>query len=123
MSTAELSMKVVGYQVRTADGERAVGEVEGVRPQGVRLHRIAGHRGHHGYLPAKALARIDAATNTIFLRQGIDADQIVDAPPPPGEEPDGWHKSSEWWADLLGHYGLFESEGRGSEPFLHPAQR
>jgi hypothetical protein len=123
MSTAEVSMKLVGYQVRTADGARAVGEVEGVRPHGVRLHRIPGHRGHHGYLPVEALERIDAATNTIVLRSGIGLEEIVDAPPPPGDDPDGWHKSSEWWADLLGHYGLFESEGRGSEPFLHPAQR
>jgi hypothetical protein len=123
MSTAELSIKVVGYQVRTADGERPVGEVEGVRPNGLRLHRIVGHPGHHGYLPARSLGRIDRATNTIFLRTGIDVEQIVDAPPPPGERPDGWRKSSDWWADLLGHYGLYESEGRGNEPFLHPAQR
>jgi hypothetical protein len=109
--------------VRTADGARAVGEVEGVRPNGVRLHRLVGHPGHHGYLPVEALERIDAATNTIFLRTGIGVEEIVDAPPPPGEEADGWRKSPEWWADLLGHYGLYESEGRGSEPFLHPAQQ
>ena len=123
MSRDDLSIRVVGYQVRTADGSRPVGEVEGVRPQGMRLHRLRDHAGHHGYLPADAITRIDSATNTIFLREGIDVDAIVDAPPPPNEDPDGWHKSSEWWADLLGHYGLYESEGRSSEPFLHPAQR
>lgn len=123
MSSTGLSIGVVGYQVRTADGDHPVGEVEGVRKKGVRVHRIPGHLGHHGYLPAEAIAQIDRATNTIFLREGIDVGDVVDAPPPRGEDPDGWHKSSEWWADLLGHYGLYESEGRGNEPFLHPAQR
>jgi hypothetical protein len=123
MSSTGLTIGVVGYQVRTADGDHPVGEVEGVRAKGVRVHRIPGHAGHHGYLPAKAIAQIDAATNTIFLGEGIDVGAVLDAPPPPGEDPDAWHKSSEWWADLLGHYGLYESEGRGSEPFLHPAQR
>ena len=31
--------------------------------------------------------------------------------------------SGGWWADLLGHSGLFDPEGRGSEPFLHPDQK
>lgn len=120
--TAETDVAIVGYQVRTADGTRAVGEVEGVRPRGVRIHKIPGAR-RAGYLPMEAIARIDADTNTAYLAPGIDAHGIAGAPPPPDESPDGWHKSGDWWADLLGHYGLFESEGRGSEPFLHPDQR
>lgn len=121
--TAEIDVGIVGYQVRTADGARAVGEVEGVRPRGVRIHKIPGRAGRAGYLPMEAIARIDSPTNTIHLSAGIDVDGIADAPPPPDESADGWHKSGDWWADLLGHYGLFESEGRGSEPFLHPDQR
>ena len=48
---------------------------------------------------------------------------MLDAPPPPDERPDGWHASDDWWADLLGHYGLYDSEGKGSEPFLHADQK
>lgn len=114
---------LVGYQARTADGATVVGEIEGVRPHGVRIHKIPGHHGHAGYLPEAAIRLIHRPTNTVFLMPGIGVDQVVDAPPPPDESPDGWHKSSDWWADLLGHYGLFESEGRTSEPFLHADQR
>ena len=113
----------MGYQARTLDGTTVVGEVEGVRPTGVRIHKIPGHPGHAGYLPAEAIARIDEPTNTVFLVEGIGPEQVLDAPPPPDESPEGWHKSADWWADLLGHYGLFDSEGRGSEPFLHADQK
>jgi len=120
--TNELDIGLVGYQVRAAD-DTVIGEIEGVRPAGVRLHKIPGHPSHAGYLPGAAFARIDGATNTVFLHPGPSIERILDAPPPPGETRDGWHKSTEWWADLLGHYGLFESEGRKSEPILHPDQR
>jgi hypothetical protein len=117
------SIRLVGYQARTIDGTTVVGEVEGVRPKGVRIHKIPGHPGHAGYLPAEAIARIDEPVNSIFLVGGIGREQVLDAPPPPDESPQGWHKSADWWADLLGHYGLFDSEGHGSEPFLHPDQK
>lgn len=116
-------VKLVGYQVRTSGGTTVVGEIEGVRPDGVRVHKIPAHPRHAGYLPAEAIATIDDATNTVLLVEGIDRDQVIDAPPPPGERPDGWRKSDDWWADLLGHYGLFDSEGRSSEPFLHADQK
>jgi hypothetical protein len=116
-------LKLVGYQVRTSGGATVVGEIEGVRPNGVRVHKIPDHPRRAGYLPAEAMATIDDATNTVLLVEGIDRAQVVDAPPPPDEAPDGWRKSDDWWADLLGHYGLFESEGRGSEPFLHADQK
>lgn len=117
------TMRMVGYQVRAADGATVIGEIEGIRPNGVRVHKIPGHPRHAGYLPAAAIARIEDSTNTAFLTAGIGVDCVLDAPPPPGESPDGWRKSEDWWADLLGHHGLFESEGRGNEPFLHPDQR
>src|SRR5687768_1523969 len=107
-------LKLVGYQVRTSGGATVVGEIEGVRPNGVRVHKIPDHPGHAGYLPMEAVATIDDATNTVLLVEGIARDQVLDAPPPPDERADGWRKSDDWWADLLGHYGLFESEGRGS---------
>ena len=122
-STVTPSISLVGYQARTADGATVVGEIEGVRPNGVRIHKIPGHSGHAGYLPAEAIARIDEPTNTVFLVEGIGPEQVLDAPPPPDESPEGWHKSADWWADLLGHYGLFDSEGRGNEPFLHADQK
>jgi hypothetical protein len=122
-SMVQTSIRLVGYQARTLDGATVVGEIEGVRPAGVRIHKIPGHPGHAGYLPAEAIARIHEPTNTVFLVAGIGPEQVLDAPPPPDESPEGWHKSADWWADLLGHYGLFDSEGRGSEPFLHADQK
>jgi hypothetical protein len=123
VSTTGVDIKIVGYQARDADGSAVIGEVEGVRPRGVRIHKIPGHARRHGYVPGEMIGRIDDATNTVFLAPGIGVDQVVDAPPPPDESTEGWHKSNEWWADLLGHYGLFSSEGRKSEPFLHPDQK
>jgi hypothetical protein len=117
------SIRMVGYQARAEGGATVIGEIEGVRPNGVRIHKIPGHAGHAGYLPAAAIARIEDSTNTVLVVPGIGIDQVVDAPPPPDESPDGWHKSDDWWADLLGHYGLFDSEGHGNEPFLHPDQK
>jgi hypothetical protein len=122
MSSSTISINLVGYQVRSADAE-VIGEVEGIRPRGFRLHRLSGHPTERGYVPDVAVLQIDQATNTIFLRPGITIEAVVGAPPPPGDKPDGWRKSDEWWANLLGHYGLFESEGRGNEPLLHPDQR
>lgn len=123
MTITQTDIKVVGYQARDATGSTVIGEVEGVRPRGVRIHKIPGHPRRHGYLPGEMIDRVDDATNTVFLAAGIGVDQVVDAPPPPDESAEGWHKSTEWWADLLGHYGLFASEGRKSEPYLHPDQR
>jgi len=124
MSTGiELTTSLVGYQARSADGRQSFGEIQGVRPRGVRIHKIPGNRRHAGYLPAEMIARVDSATDTVFLRPGIELSQVVDAPPPPDESLDGWHMSNDWWADLLGHYGLYDAEGRSSEPYLHPDQR
>jgi hypothetical protein len=119
---ATLDVRLVGYLVRQSDGT-AVGEVEGVRTAGLRVHKIPGHPHHAGYVPAAAFAGVDHPTNTVILIPDITIRRIVDAPPPPDQAADAWHKSADWWADLLGHYGLFESEGRKSEPFLHPDQR
>jgi hypothetical protein len=122
MITMDRGVALVGYQARGADGT-VIGIVEGVRPHGVRIYKIPGHPGHHGYLPAEAIERVEDSTNTIVLVAAATIDAVLDAPPPPDESPDGWHTSNDWWADLLGHYRLFASEGRKSEPFLHPDQR
>jgi len=119
-STVTPSISLVGDQARASDGATVLGEIEGVRPNGVRIHKIPGHS---GYLPPEAIARIEEPTNTVFLVVGVGLEQVLDAPPPPDESPEGWHKSADWWADLLGHYGLFDSEGRGNEPFPHADQK
>ena len=126
--TIEPTTALVGYQVREADGRTVVGEVEGVRPSGIRpsgirIHKIPGHPRRAGHLPAEAIADVERATDTIRLRveDRREADPV--APEPPAGDPEGWHMSGDWWADLLGHYGLFDAEGRGSEPFLHPDQK
>ena len=118
MNRDALSIQLLGYEVRT-DDDAVVGEVEGVRPHGMRLTKITGHPGHHGYLPTEAVGAVDRRTGTIRLVPGISAGSVVDAPPPPGEDPDAWHTSPEWWADLLGHYGLSDPRGRSNQPFLH----
>ena len=120
---SELGIKVVGYQVRSADGSSVIGEIEGVRPRGIRVHKLTGHPRQAGYVPQEMIEGVEASTNTVFLAAGIGVEQVTGAPPPPDESPDGWHKSSDWWADLLGHYGLFVSEGRKSEPYLHADQK
>jgi hypothetical protein len=123
MTDTALTTHIVGYQVRTAGNGEVVGEVEGVRARGMRVYKLPGHHGRRGYVPAEAVLWISHGTNTIFLAEGIDADRVAGAPPPPGERPDGWRMSADWWADLLGHYGLFDAAGKGNEPLLHPAQR
>ena len=120
--TIGLMTDIVGYQVRTADGRIAAGEVDGVRSDGVRIAGMPGHPGRHGYLPTAAIARIDRATDTVLLVPGITPDRILAAPDPP-DGPDGWHLSRDWWADLMGHYGLCDPAGRGDAPFLHPGGR
>ena len=123
MTDPTLTTQVVGYQVRTAGDGDVVGEVEGVRANGMRVYKLRGHRGRRGYVPSAAVLWVSHATNTIFLVEGIDADRVAGAPPPPHEGADDWHMSPDWWADLLGHYGLFDAAGKRNEPFLHPAQR
>ncbi len=122
MLNEPITIQLVGYQIRSADSQ-PIGQIEGIRDGGIRLHRLPGYPAAHGFLPTQAIDRIDRTTNTVHLIPGITIDTVVDAPPPPGEDPQGWRKSADWWANLLGHYGLFESEGRGSEPILHPDQR
>lgn len=120
--SSTISIEQVGHRVRSADAA-VVGEVEGIRSRGFRVHRLSGHPTKFGYLPDEAVAQIDRATSTILLRPGVTVDTVAGAPPPPGDKPDAWRKSDDWWANFPGHYGLFESEGRGNEPLLHPDQR
>jgi hypothetical protein len=123
MARSELSIRLVGYQVRTLGQASVVGEVEAVRDRGLRIHKIPGHRARGGSLPAEAIAFVSHETNTIFLVEGIDAASILDAPPPPAAGGERWRKSEQWWADLLGHFGLDDAPGLGSGPFLHRAGR
>ena len=95
--TSELDLRLVDYQVRAA-GNTMSGEIEGVRPAGVRVHKIPGHPRHAGYLPGAAFVSVDGATKTAFRHPGPSIDRILYAPPPPEEARDGWRKSTEWWA-------------------------
>ncbi|WP_217913314.1 hypothetical protein [Miltoncostaea marina] len=122
MAITGLPLRLVGYEVRTADGGQVVGRVEGVRPHGLRI-KASGTGRRYGYVPAELVTHIDDATDTLTLAEGIDADRVAGSPPPPDERPDGWHTSEDWWADVLGHYGLYDSSGRGSGPFLHAGGR
>jgi hypothetical protein len=117
-------ISAVGHQVRTALGNDVVGVVEDVAADCVRVHKIPGHPGRVGYVPEQAIEYVDPWTNTARLRAGIEVAQVLDAPRPTGASATGaCHKRTKWWSDLLGHYGLYASEGRASEPFLHPDQR
>ncbi|MFN8110383.1 MAG: hypothetical protein U0Y82_11155 [Thermoleophilia bacterium] len=111
-------IRLVGYEVRTADGDH-VGLIEGVGADGMRLHHLADRPTAGGWVPLMAVDRVDHALDTVLLMPGVDMDVILAAPPRADTDPDGWHKSNDWWADMLGHLGLFESEGRGSGPFIH----
>ncbi len=82
-----LRMATVGYQVRTADGTVVIGEVEGVRPEGVRVHKIPGHPRHAGYLPDAMITSVDPSTNTVVVAPGIGIDQVVERAAAPGREP------------------------------------
>lgn len=119
MTTTELTTALVGYEARQEDGRTVVGEVEGVHARGVRVHKIPGYPGRHGYIPAEAIERIDRALDVLVLRPGITGEGVANAPAPPDDSPGGWHVSTDWWADLLGHFGLFDPEGRGDGPYLH----
>jgi hypothetical protein len=121
-NTTRLDTGIVGYQARTAGGE-VLGEIQGVSPRGLRLHKIPGQLKRAGHIPAEAVASIDSATDTISVREGIGLEQLISSPAPPADGPDRWHMSDDWWADLLGHYGLYDAEGKSSEPFLHPDQK
>ncbi len=121
MQVTDAPTAIIGFQVRAADGTTPLGEVDEVSSRALRIHRIPGHAGHVGFLPLDAIDRVDKATDTVILTGGVDMERLIDAPTPP--DAGAWHKSPDWWASLLGHYGLFEAEGRSSEPFLHPDQR
>lgn len=100
----ELDLRLVDLSVRAADGT-LIGEVEGVRPLGVRLHRIPGHPRRAGYLPGAAFAQTDEITKTLFLRPRLSIERILDAPLPPEDTRGRWRRSADWWAELANHSG------------------
>lgn len=114
MHASRLSLDMVGYHAVNDDGE-PLGSVDGVGSAGLRLHRMPGFPGEHGYVPAGAVAGVDADTNTVLIR-GVTPAWAVLTPPPP----EASRRSDDPWADRLGELGLFEPEGTGNEPFLHP---
>ncbi len=121
--TESVTLTLVGYLVRESGSGTPVGQIEGVAEGCARVHRIPGYPGQLGYLPEQAIGAIDPDTSTIDLKPGIGIMDVINAPQPANPDTFGWHTSSEWWSDLLGHFGLSVPEGRGNEPILHPGQR
>ena len=115
-------LTLVGYLVREHGSEIPIGRVDGVAEGCARVDHISGFPGQVGYLPERAIGVIDPDTSTIELRPGIGIMDVVNAPQPAKPDAFGWHKSPEWWSDLLRHFGLTVSEGRGNEPVAHPGQ-
>lgn len=123
MNPDTLPQRWLGYVVRTHGNRAVVGEIEGVQARGVRLKNMPDHPGRHGHLPAEAIESADRRTRVATLRIGILPEAVIDAPAPPDDSADGWYTSAEWWADLLGHYGLYTASGRSSRPLLRIGSR
>lgn len=123
MNPDTLPRRWLGYVVCTHGNRAVVGEIDGVQARGVRLRNLPGHPGRRGYLPAEAIESADRRTRVATLRIGILPDAVVEAPAPPDERDDGWFTSPDWWADLLGHYGLYTASGRRSRPLLRVGGR
>jgi hypothetical protein len=114
-----LPLKIVGFRAVAEDGE-ALGVVDGVGRFGVHLHRMPGFPGERGYVLAEAVSAIDDELDVVVLAAGITPAWAALTPAPDGEEV---RRSDDPWADLLGGLGLYEAEGTGNEPFLHPGGR
>jgi len=120
MATREsLPLKIVGFRAVAEDGE-ALGVVDGVGRFGLHLHRMPGFPGERGYVLAEAVSAIDDELDIVVLAAGVTPAWAALTPEPAGEET---RRSDDDWADRLGLLGLFEAEGTGSEPFLHPDGR
>jgi hypothetical protein len=120
MATREaLPMTIVGFRAM-AEGGEALGVVDGVGRYGLHLHRMPGFRGEGGYVLAEAVSAIDDRLDVVVLAAGVTPAWAALTPAPEGEE---IHRSRDGWADMLGRMGLFEVEGTGNEPFLHPDGR
>ena len=117
-SVETLPLKIVGFRAVAEDGD-ALGVVDGVGRFGMRLHRMPGFAGERGYVLAEAVSAIDDELHVVVLA-GVTPAWAALTPAPDGEET---RRSDDDWADRLGGMGLFEAEGTGNEPFLHPDGR
>ncbi len=121
--TESVTLTLVGYLVREAGGTTPIGQIDGVAEGCARINEIPGYPDQVGYLPEQAIGRIDRNTGTVELTPGVGIMDVVTAPQPTKPDAFGWHTSSEWWSDLLGHFGFSEPEGQADAPSLHPDQR
>ena len=120
MDTNEsLPLRIVGFRAVAEDGE-ALGVVGGVGRFGLRLHRMPGFPRERGYVLAEAVSAIDDELDIVVLAAGVTPAWAALTPEPDGEET---RISGDDWADRLGLLGLFEAEGAGADPFLHPDGR
>jgi hypothetical protein len=114
-----LPLKIVGFRAVTEDGA-GLGVVDGVGRFATHLHRMPGFPGDRGYVLAEAVSAIDDELDVVVLAAGITHACAAPTPAPDGEEV---RRSEDASADLLGGLGLYETEGTGNEPFLHPGGR
>jgi hypothetical protein len=104
------ALPMIGYRVVEVGGDDAIGEVEGIGWYCLRVHRIPGAPGRVVYVPARAIVSVGPASRAIVLAAGIGIDQMLAAPVPSACDSGAWHRSPEWWADLLAHYGYWAPE-------------
>jgi len=104
------ALPMIGDRVVEFGGDDAIGAVEWIGWYCLRVQRIPGAPGRVVYVPAGAIDAVDPAARTIVLAAGIGIDQMLAAPVPSASERGTWHRSPEWWADLLAHYGYWVPE-------------
>jgi len=105
MTDSDLPM--IGYRVVAFGGGPVIGEVEGIGWYCLRVHRIPGHPGRVVYVPARGIAFVDPPAGAVGLAPGIGVAEVLAAPVPSVTDAGAWHRSPEWWADLLAHFGYW----------------
>jgi hypothetical protein len=111
-----LPLKIVGFRAVAEDGD-PLGVVDGVGRFGLQLARMPGFPRQGGYVLAEAVSAIDDRLDVVVLAAGVTPAWAALTPAPEGEE---LRRSGDPWADRLGALGLWQAEGTGNEPFLHP---
>jgi len=96
---------MVGHRVVEFGDGYAVGAVESTGWYCLRVNAIPGASGRVVYVPTRAIEWVDATARAIVLAPGIGIEEMLAAPEPSAGNAGARHRSPEWWADLLAHYG------------------
>lgn len=118
--TRDPALPMVGYRVVESGDASAIGEVDGIGWYCLRVHNVRDAPGRVVYVPARAIDRVDASAGAVILAPGIGVHEMLAAPVPSASAAGDWHRSPEWWADLLAYYGYWVpgpgwTSGRGAE--------